>query len=232
MKLGTKREIRSAKAVAEARKLPRPIKILVLAYHEDEKGKPTTPMLERHFWVVGGVAEKICVHVDGQAKEHRFPMARGELDWSSKVCTVQDLEYDEEGKLLTITNVSHEQQYRMNTGSTNWNDWKFAYNTYGTDRSGRSNKLARIPRFKVYPDPKTGRRNLAGIIVHWQAQADSPDATWIDGKEPSSKQMETLQAEWDARGKKEAEKQAVGAATGPTDPSEMEGEDFDNGIIT
>ena len=223
MKLGKKREVAAAHAVAEERKLPRPLKELVISRYEDAKGKPTTPALVRRFWVVGGISERICVHVDGQGKEHRFPIARGELDFTSRVPTVQDIEYDADGKVLTITDVSHEAQYKLNTKGSNWDEKKFAY-----IRGPKIQPMSMLCRFNVHPQTVRGQlvRKLPEIVQHWQAQADSPDATWVDGKEPSVKQMTELLAEWDSRGKKEAAKEAVNAPTGPTDPSEMDGEDW------
>ena len=215
MKLGTRREIAAAKTVAQARELPRPIKELVIAYHEDEKGKKTVPMIVRRFWVVGGLDEKLCVHVDAQGQTHRFPIARGELDFTSPALTVQDVEYDSDGEILAITPISHETQYKLNTSKTNWDTKAYAFM-----RGPRTPPLTHICRFNV-----AGKKR-ANILSQWQAQADSPEATWIDGKEPSLEQMTRLQAEWDKRGEKKADAEAVGARSGPTDPDEIPGEDF------
>ena len=216
MKLGTRREISAAKNVAQDRELPRPIKELVLTYHEDEKGKKTVPMLTRRFWVVGGIEEKICVHTDAQGVTHRFPVSRGELDFSDPALTVQDVEFDADGEVLVITPISHQPQYKLNTKKSNWDTKAFAFN-----RGPRTPPLSNLCRFNV-----NGKKR-AGILTHWQAQADSPDATWIDGKEPSAEQMTRLQKEWDARGEKKSDAEAVGASThGPMDPTEMDGEDF------
>jgi len=224
--LGQPRQIRSAKSVAEDRKIPRPIRVLVLAYHEDEKGKRTLPMIERHFWVVAGMPQKQVQWTDSQGKVHTIPTDEGVLDFSNKCVTVQDLEYDAEGTLLTITEVSHEPQYKLNTKAMGSDDW--SARRYKFLRGQKFPAMFHLPRFNMTA------KKLAGAIHQWQAQADSPEATWIDGKAPSKTQMASLQAEWDARDAARAEKQAVGAATstGPTDPSELPGEDYDNGIIT
>ena len=234
MKIADRRgALEGAKRVVEERKLPHPRKQLILAYHEDAKGKPTTPAIIRTFWV--SVGKKLCEWFDWDCEVQRYELEDGQLDFSRACITVQEEEFDVEGNSLGIHNLSHTVQRAPKFGGkTNFAAGIIAYST----------KFANTPnakRVRFNPMPGFVTKNRDGtrtvhpvhpMVIMWQQQADSEEATWIDGKKPSTKQMETLRAEWDNRGKKEAEKQAVGAATGPTDPSELDGEDFDNGIIT
>ena len=227
-KLGERRTLENVRDVAGERKEPRPIRQLVLAYHEDEDGNPTDqPMIVRSFRVVIG-SKTMTVY--NRACEHtRIPAEHGQLDFSRPVheseITVRDAEFDPDGNCLLIINVSHEIQYRSGRGSTFIGE--NARTTYTTKQADSPNSI--MPRINML---KSGKGNgiLAGAVVQWQQQADSEDAIWIDGKAPTVEEENVRQeklakqrAEWATQRAYGRQAAPVG---GPTGPTEVGGEDF------
>jgi hypothetical protein len=220
---------RAAKRVAAERAdLPRSKKVLVVAYHEDEKGKPLKndagePIVAlRRVYQVAPYS-KTCLFYDSQCTEHRFELEEGELDFTSGLVTVKEEEYDEEGNFLASHNLSHEVQYMPNFKQSNMKGGEIAFT-----RKLQSSPNACKSRF----NPHVAKR--AGIILAWQAQADSPDATWIDGRKPTEEEVAQAQAAYEER---KAERQRGRATTSPTqkqpaggpDPvHDEEGETFDD----
>lgn len=219
MKMGAKRTIEAVKDVAADRKYPRPVKVLTIAWHEDAKGKRTVPAINRTFRVTP--YDKTCVFVDSQGDEHRFPMKAGELDFTSGMVCVKEEEYDENGDLLAIHNLSHEVQRRPNMRASNFKDGKVAW-TRGLANSAN----ACLSRF----NPLAKKR--AGILVQWQAQADSEDATWLDGRAPTLEEVTAAQKEWEekkVKGKLAKQTDAANPEEGePVGVADGEGEDFDD----
>ena len=230
-KLGTKRTLLDNVAiVAGERKEPRPIRELVLAYHEDAKGKPILdkPMIVRSFRVV---IDKKDMTVFNRDCEHlTIPAQDGWLDFSQPThdseVTVRDAEYDEDGKCVIVTNVSHDVQLKGFSQNRQYSGpncrIKFSRNPSDTPN-------AFVPRVDLLRSGPTVGFN-SGVIRMWQAQADSPDATWLDGKKPTVesevervKKLEAQKLEW-------AKQRAYGAQTaiaGITGPGEqLGGEDF------
>jgi len=157
------------------------MKQLVLAYHEDEEGEPLLdaddkpiPAVAQTFRVAP--FDKVCVFLDRDLKEHRWDLETGELDWSSGAITVGMQYFDEDGELMQIVHLSHDRQYSQNFKKCEYREGKIRY--FGaTARSGN----AYIPRFNILA---TGKKRAA-VLSHWQAMADSPDATWLDGRAPT-----------------------------------------------
>ena len=208
------------KDVAADRKSPRAMKQLVLAYHEDEDGNQ---LLDENDEPIPAVAQtfrvapfpKTCVFLDRDLKEHRFEIEEGELDWSSGAVTVGMQYFDEDGELMQIVHLSHDRQFSHNWKKCEYKDSKIRY--FGT--TARSPN-AYIPRFNILA---TGKKRAA-ILGHWQAMADSPDATWLDGRAPT---VEEIEAANKAREEAEAAKQR-GNQTDTPQPAGVtdDGEDF------
>ena len=182
-------------------KLPKPVKNLVVAYHENEKGETLKdadgnplPAIIRSFRVCP--MDMTVDFMDAQANVHKITCKKGELDWRNGVVTVKETELDEEGNVLVIHNLSHECQYTLNVARSNFATGALCYNRRKTQRY--------IPRFNVHATKK------ATILSFWQAQADSPDATWLDGKPPTKAEYEQAQKEYLARKAEAAKNRALG----------------------
>jgi hypothetical protein len=215
MKMAKKREIEAAKNVAAERTLPRPVKVLTIAWHEDDKGKRTVPAINRTFRV--SPFEKTCVFVDSAGKEQRFKLGAGELDFTSGMVCVKEEEYDVDGNLLAIHNLSHEIQRRPNMRDSNFKDGLIAWT-----RGLANSKNAVLSRF----NPLAKKR--AGILVQWQAMADSPDAIWLDGRCPTEDEVKKAQAEYEAKKAANTRAKATDAPTPePAGVNDGDGEDFD-----
>lgn len=223
MRTGTRRTA-AARPTRDENALPRPIRDLVIAYHEDEKGKPLTdengekvPAIVRSYRVC---PVDMTVHVrDAAGKVHPLECKAGDLDWRDGQITVKEVERTPDGRVVSVIELSHIQQFKMDTRATNFQTREYSYLRGVTYRY--------IPRFNPHA------RTPAPILSEWQAQADSPDATWRDGRCPSKEEYEKAQAEYlkrlAERKKNAATGQATVPATGPgavTDGPE-DGEDFD-----
>lgn len=225
MKMGTKRTRVGAKKVAQERKHPRPIKVLPIAFHEDEKGKVLKDeegkpivAIARTFRVAP--FDMIALFVDSQCNEHRLELKEGELDFTSGTVCVKEEEYDADGNLLAFHNLSHEMQRRPNMRASNFADGHIAFS-----RSLQNSPNAALSRF----NPHTAKR--AGILDVWQMQADSPDATWLDGRCPTKKEVAEAQKEYEER---KADRRRGRTTTSPTQTQpagvieDEEGENFDD----
>ena len=226
MKMGKKRAA-GAKAVAAERKYPRPVKILPIAFHEDEKGKILKDVegnpivaIARTFRVAP--FDKTALFVDSQCNEHRLILKEGELDFTSGTVCVKEEEYDEDGNLLAFHNLSHEVQRRPNMRASNFRDGKIAFS-----RSMQNSPNAVLSRF----NPHTAKR--AGILDVWQCQADSPDAYWLDGACPTKEEVAAAQKVYEEKKAERANGRRTTSPTqGQTQPAgvveDEEGEDFDD----
>jgi len=224
-KLGTRRALDNIRDIAGERKEPRPIRQLVIAFHEDEDGNPTDqPMIVRSFRVV--IGDKTMTVYNRSCEHTRIPAENGQLDFSRPAheseVTVRDAEYDEDGNCLLVSNVSHEIQYRSARGSTFIGE--NARTGYTTKAADSPNSI--MPRINML---KSGKGNgiLSGIVQMWQAQADSPDATWIDGTEPTVEQETERQDKLDKQRAEWAKQRSYGRQTatvgGPQSPEEQQG---------
>jgi hypothetical protein len=175
-----------AKAVAAERKYPLPIRCLIMSYHEDEEGNQGEPAVIRAFRVTPYT--KTIIFVDNQCVEHRYQAEPGELDWTSGMVCVKEEEYDEQGNLLLIHPLSHEMQRRPNSSRSDFRAGKIVW-TRGLSSSPNAVK-ARVSPVAKKP---------AGIIAQWQAQADSPDAYWLDGAPPTEEQVAAAQKEYEEK---------------------------------
>lgn len=220
MRMGEERT-RKAKDVARERwdGPPRPVKVLTVAFYEDEDGNPTTPMINRTFRVAP--VAKTCAFVDNQCVEQRFDLEPGELDWTSGMICVKEEELDEEGELIQVHVLSHEIQRMPYRKGTDFAGGKIVW----TQSFANSPNAIRA-RF----NPTKRGKKRAAILDHWQKQADSPDAVWLDGKCPSQEEYEEAQALYE-------EKKAArtrGRNTNAPQQNEKtpagitEGEDFEN----
>lgn len=221
MRTGTPRR-GGPKEVAQDRKSPRAMKVLVLDYHQDDNGKllkdeagKKIPAIAQTFRV-NPLPEKTCVYVDRDLVEHRWELEEGELDWSSGAVTVGMQYFDEDGELIQIVHLSHDRQYSHNYKKSEYGKGEIRF--YGTTARSAN---AYIPRFNLMA---TGKKRAA-ILDQWQAMADSPDATWIDGRAPTAEEItEATKAREEARDAKKR-----GAQTDTPQPAGVtEGEDFND----
>ena len=220
MRTGTQRR-GGPKQVAEDRKSPRPMKALVLAFHEDEEGNDLLnengekiPAIVQTFRVAP--FEKLCVFIDRSLKEHRWTLEEGEIDWTSGAIAVGMQYFDEDGQLIQIVHLSHDRQYSHDFRKSEYAKREIQY--FGT--TARTSN-AYLPRFNIVA---TGTKRAA-ILNHWQSMADSPDATWIDGRAPT--QEEVTKATEEREKAKEAKTRGNQTDT-PQPAGITDGEDFND----
>jgi hypothetical protein len=214
-----------AKAVAAERKYPRAMKALTLAYHQDEKGKdlkidgekvPATVLTLR-------VApfDKTMVIIDRQLDEHRVPIKEGELDWSTGSVTVGMQFFDPEGNCVAITHLSHDKQLSHDWTNCNYREGRIKYFA-----SAARTPNAYAPRYNPLA------QKPAAIIALWQAMADSPDATWLDGRAPTQEEVtaQTAEREEAQKNRQRGRTTETPDATRQLEPAHIddEGETFDD----
>jgi hypothetical protein len=237
---------RAAKTVAQARKTPRAMRAIVLAYHEEEvpalkdNGEPYAdgrtviqrkldgegnpiPAVVRTFRVAP--FPKIQVFIDRNLVKHETELAEGELDWSSGAITVGEQEFDEEGNLEQILHLSHDKQLGHNYRAPgfSYRDGKIMFTT----RAARTPN-AYVPRFNIMAE---GAKR-APILTRWQMQADSPDAFWLDGVAPTKEQVEQQTKEWEDKRNARRRGEAVTNTPQPAAVTDDEGEDFSGDLDT
>jgi hypothetical protein len=169
--------------------------------------------IERQFYVC--VVDRKVKHIDRACKVHVLECKDGDLDWSAGLVTVKEAEYDEEGVFLQSHNLSHEIQRRPVQNQANWGTGKVAWRGGRGSLASAANAI--LPRFNVATAPPK-------IISYWQAQANSPDADWVDGRKPTAEEFEEYQKAYAERRKQQQARAMRGRPVDFTeDISEEEG---------
>lgn len=192
MNLGQKREYaKGAAAVAATRKFPRPVKRVVTQTQlVDGKEMPFLAFdIKVHI-----EGQKVAVLIDREGKEHTYPVTPGQIDLTSSN-SVTMIQYDTDGEQIPgFLPVLHDIQHRY-AGKSDAGDAKYSWQRATGKTSGHLRRK---------PFTKSGAFSPHESIVWFQSLADSPDAIWIDGKEPTVKDLQAQEDEYAEKKSKKA----------------------------
>lgn len=199
MKLGPDiNKTMEAKAVAKDRQAPRPIKGVVVSYFEDDNGKPDKkrPHIVRTYLV--HVADETVKVYDRYLNEHQIEAKAGDLDFSRGMTVCEQIYSPTNSeKPIAIVCLSHDQQFGVinsrwtvdreygqtipkRASRTNYSEDKIEFGPWFAKSPN-----ALLPRFNIFrPD-----EDQTAVLALWRAEANSPDAFWVEG-EPTLDQVQ------------------------------------------